>query len=475
MATGTTRGPFSAPPLQGFVVNPLRARDKSDGGTRLILDLSQPAGSSINDGINVEDFRVSYTPINEVFKLIYAAGGRGALLAKVDIRAAFKLIPVRREQWRLLGFKWDDHYYFQVALSFGSRSSPRIFNDFADCLEALFQQRAGEAQVRKYLDDFWLVAPPVSPDAQRAYQAIHDICDKLRVPLAVGKCVAPTTSLTLLGVHIDTEAMTVALPDDKLQRLRETIGELLHKQKCMKRELLSIVGRLVHAAKCVPPGRAFTRRLLDLACTVSAPMHRVRLTAAARADLRWWAKYLPLWSGTFPLFDPDECTANADVIFHTDSSRWGTGACFDQRWWLMQWPEVITRETHQSMTWLEIIPLLVSCVLWGSLWSGKRVRVYSDNMGVVGCLSRGWSGNSKIMAVLRHILFTSACHSFVLSIAYVSTNDNGPADSLSRGDLHRFRLLRPHAQADPDVLPRGLSEFLNDPNGDPAHVTGVEL
>ena len=47
------------------------------------------------------------------------------------------------------------------------------------------------------------------------------------------------------------------------------------------------------------PGRAFTRRLLDLACSVSAPRHRVRLTSAA--DLQWWAEYLPHWSGTFPL------------------------------------------------------------------------------------------------------------------------------------------------------------------------------
>ena len=77
----------------------------------------------------------------------------------MDIQAASKLIPVRPDQWQLLGFQWEDQFYFQVALSFGSRSSPRLFNYFADCLEALFQQRAGDAAVRKYLDGFWLVAP----------------------------------------------------------------------------------------------------------------------------------------------------------------------------------------------------------------------------------------------------------------------------------------------------------------------------
>ena len=78
------------------------------------------------------------------FQSIFAAGGPGAILAKLDLQLAFKLIPVKPDQWRLLGFRWQDRFYFQVALSLGSRSSPRIFNDFSDCLEALFQQRAGQ-------------------------------------------------------------------------------------------------------------------------------------------------------------------------------------------------------------------------------------------------------------------------------------------------------------------------------------------
>ena len=153
VAAGTTRGPYSEPPLPNFVVNQLSARDKPDGSVRLILDLSQPPGQSVNDGIDADMYRLSYTSLTEAFRLIFAAGGTGALLAKVDIKSAFKLIPVRPDQWRLLGFQWAGQYFFQAALSFGSRSSPKIFN-FADCLEALFQQRAGHVAVRKYLDDF---------------------------------------------------------------------------------------------------------------------------------------------------------------------------------------------------------------------------------------------------------------------------------------------------------------------------------
>ena len=455
------------------MINPLSARDKSDGGTRLILDLSQPAGRSVNDGIDADQFRLSFTSVADAFRLIHAAGGTGALLAKVDIQSAFKLIPVRPDQWRLLGFQWQGGYYYQVALSFGSRSSPRIFNDFADCLELLFQERAGQAMVRKYLDDFWLVAPPGSPDAHRAYRSMHDICAAVRVPLAEKKCVGPTTSLALRGVQIDTVKMTVGLPPDKLGRLRDTIGGLLRRRKCTKKELLSAVGRLVHAAKCVPPGRAFTRRLLDLAGSVTALLHRVRLTAAARADLQWWAEFLPRWSGTFPLLHPDD--RDTDAILYTDSSRRGMGACYGGRWWAFPWPAALDETSAPSMTFLELIPLLVSCLVWGGAWRGKRVRVFSDNMGVVGCVGRGWSGDHRIMALVRHLLFSAACHGCVLSVAYVPTADNGPADSLSRGDMARFRRLRPDADAAPDAVPTGLAQYLRDPDAGPAPLTGVVL
>ena len=89
----------------------------------------------------------------------------------------------------------------------------------------------------------------------------------------------------------DTETMTLALPDARLVGTQELLKTLLGRQKCTQRELLSVVGRLVHASKCVPPGRAFTRLRLDAAHSVSGPNRRVRITADVRAVLRWWATF----------------------------------------------------------------------------------------------------------------------------------------------------------------------------------------
>ena len=61
VARGHLSGPFSVPPVSQLHCSPLGSREKKDGSRRLILDLSQPRGNSINDGINKEEFSVQYS------------------------------------------------------------------------------------------------------------------------------------------------------------------------------------------------------------------------------------------------------------------------------------------------------------------------------------------------------------------------------------------------------------------------------
>ena len=67
---------------------------------RLILDLSSPAGLSVNDGIDKELCSLAYTSIDEVVKCIISRG-QGAMLAKVDIKQAYRNVPVHPDD-RLL-------------------------------------------------------------------------------------------------------------------------------------------------------------------------------------------------------------------------------------------------------------------------------------------------------------------------------------------------------------------------------------
>ncbi len=62
--------------------------------------------------------------------------------------------------------------------------------------------------------------------------------------------------------------------------------------------LLSLVGKLSFAARAVPAGRLFIRRLITLSTKVKQFHHHIRLNEEAQADIAWWMSFLPTWNGT---------------------------------------------------------------------------------------------------------------------------------------------------------------------------------
>lgn len=74
------------------------------GKWRLIVDLSSPEGGSVNDGIDKEMCSLSYTSVDFIADEVVALG-KGALLAKMDIKQAYRIVPVHPEDRVLLGMQ----------------------------------------------------------------------------------------------------------------------------------------------------------------------------------------------------------------------------------------------------------------------------------------------------------------------------------------------------------------------------------
>lgn len=47
------------------------------------------------------------------------ASGPGSLMLKLDLEAVFCHIPVRPEDWHLLGFTWGEQFYYDIVFGFG--------------------------------------------------------------------------------------------------------------------------------------------------------------------------------------------------------------------------------------------------------------------------------------------------------------------------------------------------------------------
>ena len=61
----------------------------------------------MNDGIEVDVCTLSYVKVDDAVRAVREKG-RGARLAKLDVRSAYQIVPVDR--W-LLGMVWDEALY----------------------------------------------------------------------------------------------------------------------------------------------------------------------------------------------------------------------------------------------------------------------------------------------------------------------------------------------------------------------------
>ena len=82
-------------------------------------------------------------------------------MAKLDIRQAYRIVPVHPEDRYLLGVQWQGEVLLDKVLPFGLRSAPIIFTAVADALQWIMIKH-GVSSVAHYLDDYITLGAPGS-------------------------------------------------------------------------------------------------------------------------------------------------------------------------------------------------------------------------------------------------------------------------------------------------------------------------
>ena len=157
----------------------------STGKWRLIVDLSSPEGRSVNDGIEKALSSLSYIGVEEAAEGIRLLG-RGSLLAKVDVKSAFRNIPVHPDDRWMMGMTWDGGLFIDTTLPFGLRSAPKIFSAVADAVEWAARHE-GVRFVIHYLDDFLVIGTPNTSECAAALKKLLNLFHRLGLPVAVEK------------------------------------------------------------------------------------------------------------------------------------------------------------------------------------------------------------------------------------------------------------------------------------------------
>ena len=423
-------GPFVKPPFEPwFQTSPLMTKPKRNSDKkRIIVDLSFPKGDSVNAGIVkgfYQGFHLSFSlpSVSDLGRMLIDCG-KGSFIWSVDLARAYWQIRTCPLSFPLLGFMHEGKYYVDVCPSFGCRTSALACARTTAALVWLLEQNG--IKVLCYLDDFVGVAGTLV-EAQRGYDLLLYFLNKLGLEVSLGKCVQPCQELVWLGFAANSDTLTVTIPDDKLDEVLVECERWLSKADTSRREIQSLVGKLNHIAKCIPPADRFFSRILAL--LRSSPFTgKVAVTDEMRMDVGWFLKFGRSFNGVCLL---PQCKKKEWVI-ECDSTKQGGGAFSETHFYTEIYDTALTEKLTNIAQYEALNLVHALSLLLPPDPVNYVVRINTDNLASQMVLTSGKGRDNILCACARQIWLIAAMGSFELQIVHKPGVTLILADALSR-------------------------------------------
>ena len=450
-------GPFETNPFSCPVaLSPLNSVPKQDSAERhIIVDLSWPAGTSVNDGISPssylgEDISLTYPTVDSIASLIWSVG-TSCLLYKRDLKRAYRQFPVDPLDYPLLGYCWKHSLYFDLVLPMGLRSAAMACQRIMNAVCYICEMEGHHTL--SYLDDFIGVA--TSDIAWQAYDYCGHLLAKLGLEESLSKACPPATIQTCLGVQFDTVQMTLSYTPTRLTEIETLLVSWSTQKSATKSELQSLVGKLSFISKCVQQSRLFLSRILALLRTLRQNGHHTRLSTEFCRDIAWWLHFMRTYNGV-SIISSLVWTA-PDAVFSTETCLSGCGGLTQYQYFHVQFPaDVLARFSEIHL--LEALAILEALRLWVHLWAGCRIQVFCDKAALGSALTSGRVKDQSLAAISREIWYLAVSHDFELRAVHLPGEENRAADLLSRWHIDgsfevRFKLLPVFSLLSPVPVP----------------------
>ena len=157
LAHGALIGLFTEPPIRPTHISPLMTRPKKNSEfRRVIMDLSWPAGESVNNRVDGEMYidgpATIKLPTVEYMEHRVLELGPGCFLYKTDLSRGYRQLRVDPLDWPLLGLVHEGRVFLDVCPPFGLKTSAMCMQRTSEAI-CYIHSRKGYYS-RAYLDDF---------------------------------------------------------------------------------------------------------------------------------------------------------------------------------------------------------------------------------------------------------------------------------------------------------------------------------
>ena len=471
---GFVAGPFSTPPVPGFRSNPLGVVVKN-GKTRPILNMSGPVGASFNDNVDERKMERLHMGTAKEFSYLLKDAGFGARFSKFDIQDAYKLVPAKKEDFRLQGFKWLGKYFVETRLSFGGKPSPPNFDalgktkDLLVCIESNTPRFA----VPRALDDTPVVASEETKIVEKFTHHMKLLCTELNIPLAENcpkaeKAFELVQRGTVLGVGFDSRDMTWYLSEEKADKVTTRCLDAMKAPHMDLKQTQKLMGSVNDLAQMSPILKAHKRTGNQFLGSFEGNTQAIKpVPARMREDLAVIAKVsecakrgLPIASkpgkpGLAALrFYTDAAgasfsTQNGEKRFHDNSGKGVAcigGSCKEDIWaWSrLSWPaNLITGMKDEKgsyygckSTMLESVGILIPLIAFPDMVKGRQLVFKVDNIAVMWGWRNGYVKNdgsaTEVLKAARYLAGYLGADIYIEHVDRMSEELACMADELSR-------------------------------------------
>ena len=238
----------------------------------------------------------------------------------------------------------------------------------------------------------------------------------------------PVHKIEFLGLVIDSQNMTLSLPQEKVQDIQQFCTKLKVSQVTTVQELASLIGKLSFSPQAVLPGRLQTRFLqmqqIEALKESQSYQAKIVLNPQSLEELNWWINNLTLYNGKPLTVSPP------DIILQTDASKKGWGASCQGnstggKWSLMESGE------HINILELMAVELAVHTFLRDKY--NITVHLQVDNMTALSYVAKMGGTKCHVLVVIaKRIWEFLTSRQIMITVEYIPSILNVTADWESR-------------------------------------------
>jgi hypothetical protein len=399
----------------GHFVSPIFLVPKPDGSKRFIINLKRLNEHLVYKKFKMEDLRSATRLLD-----------KGCFMASIDLKDAYYAVPIEEDHRKYLRFRWKGQLYQFNCLPFGLSVAPRVFTKLMRPVISCLRSKGFVTVI--YLDDILLIGYTLT-ECLRNIQETVRLLESLGLTINYKKSeLSPTTRIKYLGFILNSETMTISLPDEKKCRVHATAMQMLNIGICTARKLAEFIGLLVSCTPGVRYGMIHTKMLERDKFIALSKSHGdygslLTISNSSKSDIHWWIKNIH--KSVSPISND-----SYSVELSSDASLTGWGAVSSGTAIHGTWSDF---ESNMSINYLELVAAYYGIRCFCRDLRNTQVLIHIDNTTALNYINRQGSIRfSHLHEVTKNIWDFCERRNLWIFATYITSSANFLADEQSR-------------------------------------------